>query len=61
MVQYEDRNQLIQLIDRKRKYFRKSEKIVLNALETIHHNLNWIERNVKVVNSHLKLRFTYLN
>ncbi|KAI9580704.1 hypothetical protein GQX74_013205 [Glossina fuscipes] len=61
VVKYEDRNQLIQLIDRKRKYFRKSEKIVLNALETIHHNINWIERNVKVVNSHLKLRFTYLN
>uniref|UniRef100_A0A1A9WJU5 Aminopeptidase N n=1 Tax=Glossina brevipalpis TaxID=37001 RepID=A0A1A9WJU5_9MUSC len=46
VVKYEDRNQLIELIEKKRKYFRKSESIVLKALETIHHNLDWIKRNV---------------
>ena len=52
----DDLQQLAQVIEAKKELFKKSEKTVQSAFETINFNLEWIDHNVRDTHSRLQTR-----
>ncbi|XP_023306164.2 aminopeptidase N-like [Lucilia cuprina] len=61
IISSEDLNKLSSLIDSKKELFKKSEKSVQSAFETINFNLQWIEHNVRDTKSRLQSRLTFMD
>lgn len=61
IIHSEDLNKLTNLIESKKDYFKKAEKSVQSALETINFNLQWIEHNVQDLKSRLQNRLNFMD
>lgn len=60
IINHEDLNKLTSLIDSKKELFKKSQKSVQSAIETINFNIDWIQQNVQDPNSRLQTRLNFM-
>lgn len=60
IISTEELHKIAQLIDCNKEYFKKSEKSVQSAFETIMFNIQWIGRNVQDMKSRLEDRLSLM-
>lgn len=61
IIQSDDLQQLTEIIEMKKDLFKKSEKTVQSAFETINFNLDWIDHNVRDTHSRLQDRLRFVD